>query len=172
MVEDAVPIFFCAEGCSVPAEVVDSHRAVSDRLVGPEPDLPFFRLGRKSALPGFSRLLFHDHEGLAALDTAGKVVLQGDGRVDEVPGNIGRFRLLVEQHFKKARIVVQGGKIEILVEVAQIDVIDRGPDIVGGHEVARTRFAKHAQLFFQERHVRVRLVAIIVESESGIGIST
>jgi hypothetical protein len=45
-------------------------------------------------------------------------------------GNIGRFRLLVEQHFKKARIVVQGGKVEILVEVAQIDVIDRWPDIV------------------------------------------
>src|SRR5208337_2246408 len=76
--EQAVPVFLGAEVGGVPAKIVDAHRSMRNRLIGPEAKLPRFRLGREGWLPGLAGLLFHDEEWLAVFHTAHKVVAERD----------------------------------------------------------------------------------------------
>ena len=168
MVQDAVPVLFRSESRRVPAEVIHSHGAVRDGLIGPEPHLPFLGLRRKSFLARLSRLLFHDHEGLATLHAAREVMSQGDGGRNE--GGRSHPALLRHQHVEKAGVVVEGCEIQLLVQVAHVDRVHQS-DIVGRDKMPRTRLAQHVQLFLLEGYVGVRLVAIVVESESWIRIS-
>src|SRR5450432_703584 len=137
MVQDAMPIFLGAEVRSVPAEVVDSHRAVRNRLISPEPDLAFFGLGRESALPRLARLLFHDHEGLATLHAAREVVSKGDSGCEDLWRR--RLTLLGQDHVKETWIVVESGEIQFFVKIAEINHVQRRPNIVGGHKMRGAR---------------------------------
>ena len=76
--------------------------------------------------------------------------------------------LLRHQHVEKAGIVVEGYEIQLLVKVAHVDRVHQA-DIVCRDKMPRTRLAQHVQLFLLERNVGIRLVAIVVESQSGFG---
>src|SRR5436305_2345159 len=113
MIQNAMPVLFRAESCRVPTEIVNSHSPVRDRLISPQPNLPFLRLRRKTTLPGFSRLFFHDHEGLAALYTPGQIMAEGDAGRNE--GGRARLALLRHQHVEKTGIVIERDEIQIRV---------------------------------------------------------
>ena len=58
-------------------------------------------------------------------------------RGDSFPRHRARFGLLLHVHLEKTGIVIERNKIEIGVEHALVNCVERKADIVGGHEMLR-----------------------------------
>ena len=115
VVQNAVPVFLRPRGCGIPPEVVHSHGSMSDRLVSPKPQLPFFGLRGKCVLACFSRLLFHDHERLSVFQTPPKIVTHRHHREDRFPIAAFRIGLSLHEHLEKTGIVIEGNEIKLRV---------------------------------------------------------
>src|SRR5580704_6373893 len=80
-------------------------------------------------------------------------------------------RHTLTEDLREAWIVVVADKIEVPIQLAQIDGVQRRSHIVGGDKVARAGLAQHSQLLFKKRRVRERLIAIVIQRKSWIWIA-
>src|SRR6266568_2323382 len=77
----------------------------------------------------------------------------------------------MKQHLEESRIVVERNKVKFFIQATEIDGVERQADIVRCHKVAGAQLAKDRQLIVDERRVGIRLITIVIESQSGIWVS-
>src|ERR1700726_2984660 len=136
---------------------MDNERAVSDGLIGPQAQLPRFRLRREHRLTAFAALLLHDEKGRAVLDATHTIQ-------HETHGSLQCWRLIAcrrragaekGHEFGELRVVVVCDKIQVYVQLAQVDAVDAATGVVGGHEMLRAKPANDSELVLKKGGIRV-----------------
>src|SRR3984893_11702285 len=126
---------------------MDTERAVSDGLIGPQAQLPRFRLRREHRLTAFAALLLHDEKGLAVLDAPHTIQRKAHGSLK--CGRLIACRTSAGDQkgheFGESRVVVVCDKIQVYVQLAQIDALDKAAG-VGGHEMLRAEPTNDSEL--------------------------
>src|ERR1700733_11982416 len=148
---------------------MDTERAVSDSLIRPQAQLPRFGLRREHRLTAFAALLLHDEKGLAVLEATHTIQRETQGRLQCWRLITCRTRAGHQKghEFGESRVVVVRDKIQVSVQLAQVDALDATG--VGGHEMLRAKPANDSELVLQKGGVRVRLIAVVIEGEARVG---